>query len=59
MVKETAQSSTRTINQADQLHQSPDLDAVERVPSSILFAGVRDDYRLADLPHLGARAHNA
>jgi hypothetical protein len=59
VVKETAQSSTRTINQADQLHQSPDLDAVERVPFSILFAGVRDDYRLEDLPNLGARAHNA
>jgi hypothetical protein len=29
------------------------------VPFSILFADVRDDYRLDDLPNLGARAHNA
>lgn len=59
MVKVTKPTTTREISHADELHQSPDLDAVERVLFSILFAGVRDDYRLEDLPNLGARAHNA
>jgi hypothetical protein len=59
VVKVTEPKIAREISHTDELHKSPDLDAVERVVFSILFAGVRDDYRLEDLPNLGARAHNA